>query len=485
MSDGLLPYTPKLFLSYSWSSSEHEQRVLSLAEELMEQGIEIILDKWDLKTGHDAFAFMEQMVSDPTVTKVLIICDRTYSEKANARSGGAGTEAQIITPEIYTKKEQDKYAAVVIERDEEGHPYLPTYYKGRIFIDFSDASIYPAEFEKLVRWAWDKPLNAKPSIGKPPSFITEDDRIIKMGTSVLFRRALDAIRQTRPNSVPATNEYLRTVVSEMEKFRIAATPETTQTFDEEVIRNIDAFLPYRNELIEIFMNIASYAPHKEMAETLHRFFEQLMPFYRNSESANTSYHSTDLDNFKFIIHELFLSWVGTCIKHEKFTLASFLMDNDYYFSHANESEAMHSFAFFREHIASFEYRNRRLKSSRLSLRADTLYRRATGTGLDFKYSMAADFVLYLRSQQNSEPSWWPDTLLYARRLRFPFEVFARAKSASYFERVKPLLGVRDKVALEEIIASIEADSLHRLPRWEYESINPRRLLNLDAIATTS
>ena len=106
------PPEPKLFVSYSWSSPDHEAWVLKLAEELTSQGIHVILDKWDLQPGHDANAFMEGMVTDPTVTKVILVCDQKYAQKSNNRSGGAGTEAQIITPELYAKKAQDKFVAV-------------------------------------------------------------------------------------------------------------------------------------------------------------------------------------------------------------------------------------------------------------------------------------------------------------------------------------------------------------------------------------
>ena len=95
---------PKLFISYSWSSPEHEQKVLNLATELREAGIDVIFDKWDLKEGHDAFAFMEKMVNDLDIKKVVIVCDRIYAEKADGRSGGVGTETQIISPEIYGKE---------------------------------------------------------------------------------------------------------------------------------------------------------------------------------------------------------------------------------------------------------------------------------------------------------------------------------------------------------------------------------------------
>ena len=52
---------PKLFISYSWSNPTHEQWVIELANELTESGVHVILDKWDLKEGHDSVAFMEKI----------------------------------------------------------------------------------------------------------------------------------------------------------------------------------------------------------------------------------------------------------------------------------------------------------------------------------------------------------------------------------------------------------------------------------------
>ncbi|RAK10235.1 SEFIR domain-containing protein [Halanaerobium saccharolyticum] len=159
---------PKLFISYSWSSPDHEEWVLNLAEELVAAGVNVILDKWDLKEGNDAYAFMEKMVTDPDINKVILICDKEYAEKADDRSGGVGTETQIISQEIYEEVDQNKFVGIVKERDEDGKAYLPTYYKSRIYIDLSDEEEYAKNFERLVRWIYDKPLHIKPPIGEKP-----------------------------------------------------------------------------------------------------------------------------------------------------------------------------------------------------------------------------------------------------------------------------------------------------------------------------
>ncbi|HNC50307.1 MAG TPA: TIR domain-containing protein, partial [bacterium] len=102
---------PRLFISYSWSTPEREQWVIDLAMELVNSGVDVILDKWDLREGHDSIAFMEKMVTDPSISKVIIVCDQVYANKADDRTGGVGTETQIISAEVYAKQSQDKFVA--------------------------------------------------------------------------------------------------------------------------------------------------------------------------------------------------------------------------------------------------------------------------------------------------------------------------------------------------------------------------------------
>ena len=55
---------PSVFISYSWTSQDHMEWVLQLASDLRANGSAAILDKWQLKEGQDAHAFMERMVTD-------------------------------------------------------------------------------------------------------------------------------------------------------------------------------------------------------------------------------------------------------------------------------------------------------------------------------------------------------------------------------------------------------------------------------------
>jgi len=480
----MLKENTKLFISYSWSSPEHEQWVLNLATELREAGVDVILDKWDLKEGHDAFAFMEKMVTDPEIQKVAIICDRVYMERADGRSGGVGTETQIISPEIYEKEDQNKFVAIVAERDENGIAYLPTYYKSRIYIDLSDNDFYATNFEQLLRWVYDKPLYIKPKIGKKPSFLSESNQI-HLGTTAKYKRALNAIRNNKEYTKGALDEYFQTFVENLEEFRIS---NVDGEFDEEVIENIDKFLPYRSEAIEIFLAIAQYRNTPEAWQQLHRFFENLIPYMDRPEGVST-WKESDFDNFKFIIHELFLYAISSLLKYECFDAVAHLIRHHYYVEKNSDygREVMVPFPVFMNYVGSLEHRNKRLNLRRLSLRADLLEQRSRTSGIAFRQIMQSDFILFIRGcfdKMNDETYlyWWPETLLYRERYSGVFEIFARAQSKEYFDRVKCIFDIGDKKDFIPLFDAFRENKLST-PRWQFASFNPEELLGFERLAT--
>jgi uncharacterized membrane-anchored protein len=88
---------PKVFISYSWTSQEHQELIRSWAERLLADGVDVIMDIFDLNEGHDINAFIERMVTDESVTHVLIISDEEYKRKADGRKKGVGKESIIIS----------------------------------------------------------------------------------------------------------------------------------------------------------------------------------------------------------------------------------------------------------------------------------------------------------------------------------------------------------------------------------------------------
>ena len=157
----------KIFISYSWKPLSNKLIVIELAERLTNDGIHVILDDWDLKEGQDKYHFMEQMVNDKTVNKVLLICNKEYAQKANNKQGGVGIESLILSDEIYNQVEQTKFIPVVMEYEND-KPCLPTFVKSRIYIDLSTEEFYEDNYEKLIRNIYNKPISKRPPIGKMP-----------------------------------------------------------------------------------------------------------------------------------------------------------------------------------------------------------------------------------------------------------------------------------------------------------------------------
>jgi hypothetical protein len=89
---------PTVFISYSHDSPEHKRWVLEFAEELRRNGIDPLIDAWDLRPGDDVPKFMERGVRDSG--RVLMICTEKYVAKANDGVGGVGYEAMIVTSEL-------------------------------------------------------------------------------------------------------------------------------------------------------------------------------------------------------------------------------------------------------------------------------------------------------------------------------------------------------------------------------------------------
>lgn len=477
---------PKTFISYSWTSASHAEWVLRLATELRENGVDVVLDKWDLKEGNDAVQFMEQMVTDRDIEKVVVVLDSGYVHKADKREGGVGTETQIISAEVYNKTDQTKFVAVLSERDAEGRPYLPIFLKSRIWIDLSDPNEYAQNFEQLLRWIYGKPLNVKPDIGTPPEFLK--DSAVHLATHSRARRAIDQLRNATPSAGGSLEEYFDMLANEFERLRIVRNND--EPFDEQVVRSIDSFLPPRNEYVDVVLALSRYWTISADSR-LHGFVEKLTPYLFRPPTVST-WTDEDFDNFKFLIHELFLYTIAALIKFGRFGAIKYLLTHRYYLGAVapNTSDPLDDYTVFRSAVRSLQRRNDRLKLNRMSLQADLLEQRANLLTITFDELMQADFLLFLRSSADvlktkDGAQWFPVSLVYAERRHGPYELFARSQSTEYFKTIADLLGVADKAAFEEVLANMGDTNRGAplfLPRWDWHALDVRTLTGIQNLA---
>ena len=135
------------------------------AKRLRGDGVEVILDRWQLKPGHDKFAFMERAIDQANF--VLMICTPKYAEKANQRNGGVGYEATIITPELAGRVSQSKFLHILRDGDWEDDA-IRKLVKGRIGFDLRGRE-YDDEYESLIRHLHDA-ADPPPPVGPRPNF---------------------------------------------------------------------------------------------------------------------------------------------------------------------------------------------------------------------------------------------------------------------------------------------------------------------------
>lgn len=155
---------PLVFLSYSHDSKDHKQWVAAFATKLVENGIQVLFDQWDLNFGDDVPKFMERGVA--AVDRVLMVCTEEYVRKANDGKGGVGYEAMIVTGELVRDLGSNKFIPVVRQTGSEAT--LPRCVSTRLYINLGDGDRYDEEFEKLLRELHQAPLLAKPALGRNP-----------------------------------------------------------------------------------------------------------------------------------------------------------------------------------------------------------------------------------------------------------------------------------------------------------------------------
>ena len=72
--------------------------------------------------------------------------------------------------------------------------------------------------------------------------------------------------------------------------------------------------------------------------------------------------------------------------------------------------------------------------------------------------------------------------MYSCGMHRPFEIFARAKSKKYFERMIVLFGVASRQDLEPLFETFRTRELAP-PRWERDHVDPLQLTGAENLAT--
>jgi len=156
--------TPRVFFSYSHDSPQHKAWVRDLATRLRANGVDVILDQWELKLGSDLPSFMEASLT--ASNRVIAVCTETYVFKANKEQGGVGYEKMILTAQLMRDISSDRIIPVI--RDNAQSVVVPVFLGSRIYLDFRDQTQFEGKYQELLRDIHGAPLLARPPLGRSP-----------------------------------------------------------------------------------------------------------------------------------------------------------------------------------------------------------------------------------------------------------------------------------------------------------------------------
>jgi CheY-like chemotaxis protein len=196
--------TPKVFISYSHDNSEHTEWVYSIACRLVESGVDIVLDQWDLQLGSNLMQFMENGLTDSD--RVLVICTDNYNRKSNEGIGGVGYEKIILTAGLFAAQDSRKFIPCI--RGVSTKSKTPIFLSGQNYIDFSDNDKFEERFKLLLHELFGVPLRPKPPLGENP-FIA-------------------SAKQNVPNILAKTTETRILVIDDESNIRLLYSYELTE-----------------------------------------------------------------------------------------------------------------------------------------------------------------------------------------------------------------------------------------------------------------
>ena len=473
---------PKVFISYAWSRQKTQDDVLELAQRLMQDGIEVVLDKWDFKEGHDKYVFMERCVNDSTIDRVLIVCDKAYQERANNRQGGVGDETVVISSEIYGNMQQEKFIPLIFESDEKGNPFLPAYIKSKKYINFSDENDYENSYEELLRNLYEMPVNKKPKLGQKPTWLNDEEvssSELKLSLKILRRGAME--QRSRYHSI--ITKFVDDFVTTLNEFRFSEDKFNA----EELVKKISSLKPIRDIYFDFLVTILG----SQFFSTnfVVNFFERIHNEVGIVEKG--SYNEATFEYYDFFRWESFIGTIAILLHHEKYEEVHSILNHTYFLSEyplKNSRLIPCKFSKFRKPLRTLEFDYQKINQTRyLSYSAQLLTEREKMPILTKQLFAETDLLLYQLStiflSDESESisyfwKWFPSMYPYVKRK----DLWVRLQSKSFCEKVLPLFGVKTINDLKLVISKATYDNSIRLNGAWDAALNILSYISVDKIA---
>ena len=171
--------TDEVFISYSYDSTTHVQRVLELSNRLRSEGVDCVLDQYEESPSEGWPRWMDRKIRDAKY--VLVVCTDTYfkrvmGEETPERGLGVKWEGTIAYQHLYNSGlDNKKFIPVIFEEGD--YPFIPVPLQPFTFYNVSESIRYDRLYKRLT----DQPHIQKPELGAkrslPPKPVKTDPKL--------------------------------------------------------------------------------------------------------------------------------------------------------------------------------------------------------------------------------------------------------------------------------------------------------------------
>lgn len=264
---------------------------------------------------------------------------------------------------------------------------------------------------------------------------------------------VEAIRGQKPDRIPATRAYMKTLSHDLDSFypgngmldARAADPEYDQKIIDALEKTRGLILTFRSVVDEI----AVYDDNDALKAVFQGFKPIIENYDRKKDTPDGTFHRARYDYYKFLGDELFVILTSILLREEKWDLLKLILEETIIINNYGgyKTEAV-DFTYFSEHTVCFTFRKERLKSNRADLRYDLIIERRKSE-VDHVPSAveeytSADLFLFLKGEIANINStdvaynWRPWSLLIFELPRFVL----LAKQKAYAENIAKALNVQ-------------------------------------------
>jgi len=142
----------EVLISYSWDSDPHPQKVLALSDRLRSEGIDCVLDQYEVSPPEGWPRWMDRKINIASL--VIVICTKTYlarviGEEEPGKGNGVRWEGGIICQHLYNQGgENKKFIPVLMQESDK--KYIPVPLQSASYFTIETEAGYQRLYSRLL-----------------------------------------------------------------------------------------------------------------------------------------------------------------------------------------------------------------------------------------------------------------------------------------------------------------------------------------------